>query len=251
MTTKFSFEVPLKHLQDFHEDQDYIFTLSMLHNDSRYQKYLKFLRNEGLKTVWLDNSFNELFTAESIENLWPLAQACNASKIVVPDSTTWTTQQLVQSFIDAGNFISSPTHDRSYQLVAVATDLKTAHALIQRGATHIAISYWCRSQWEYSQIKELHQLKTPIHFLGLLDIPELLQCRPQTCDTSMPIKLALQNKDLSTWASEGYPHTNTKDLGEAGSSFFETEMPAAQIDLAKRNIEMLRYAVDMGTSVGF
>lgn len=238
--TKFSFEVPLDHLRDFHDDQDYIFTLSMLYSDPRYQEYIRFVRNEGLKTIWLDNSFNELFEAETIHNLWPIAQQCNASKIVVPDSIDWTTQQLVESFVDAAECVCSDGVERTSTLLAVATDYNTALELIKYGAQQIAISYWVRNDWEYSQITALRQSGTPVHFLGLLDMPELIACKPQTCDTSMPIKLALQGKTLREWATEGYPHINTKDLGEAGQDFFDTKMTPVQIDLAKFNIEQLR-----------
>ena len=65
---RLSFEVPLKHLNDFHEDQDFIFSLSMLYQNNKYTKYIKQCKERGYE-IWLDNSFNEKQQADPPEKL--------------------------------------------------------------------------------------------------------------------------------------------------------------------------------------
>ena len=59
MRTLMSFEVPIPHLEDFKENQDFIFWLSYLCTDQRYLDYLKTKRKKGFIVI-LDNSFEEL-----------------------------------------------------------------------------------------------------------------------------------------------------------------------------------------------
>ena len=65
MGTKFSFEVPSNHLEDFEPFQDFYFALSFLCKKStEYLNYFLGKKVEG-KKVFLDNSFNELRRPDS------------------------------------------------------------------------------------------------------------------------------------------------------------------------------------------
>ena len=55
--TRFSFEVPIAHLETFEDLQDFHFALSMLFAEGRYKNFYSNLPRN--KEVWLDNSFNE------------------------------------------------------------------------------------------------------------------------------------------------------------------------------------------------
>jgi len=230
--TKFSFEVPIKHLTDFHDLQDFHFCLSMLFSYNRYVDYHREIRDSGLKTIWIDNSFNEKFVADDLHDLLYWYREMDAVRLVAPDSIEWETSQIEKSYRDACSHIGNAKTIlvcRNYQMYL---DLKH----LNPGT--VAVSYWKRpgmemAEWTYEQLKKItHRL----HFLGLNSIEELLIVNPQSCDTSMPIKLALVGKTLKQWMEEGCPHINTKDLGHQGKSFFEAEMSNYQIDLARRNI---------------
>ena len=109
---------------------------------------------------------------------------------------------------------------------------------------NFAVSYWVRDSFTPTDLCLVSQ--EGIHFLGLLSIPEILQYRPRTCDTSMPIKLALRNETIRDWAGKGYPHVHTKDLGFEGKDFFNATMTDKQLKLAKSNIEHLKEVINNG-----
>ncbi len=239
--TKFSFEVPMNHLYDFHEDQDFIFTLEHLFDTKcnpqadLYQQYTSFVHTEGLKTVWLDNGFNELEKASDPSDMIYIAHHVKPAKVISPDDPKWPIEKIINSYME----MISKTFTRD-QLIPVASDMKMARNLIkQLGTPHLAISYWVRDQWDYDDLLEVKDAVF-LHFLGLLNPEEIQTIRPETCDTSMPIKLALIDQHFETWCVKGCPHIHTKDLGACGQSFFETRMTDKQIMLAKENIKTLK-----------
>lgn len=244
--TKFSFEVPLKHLNDFDEDQDYHFCLSMLFDRPEYEEYHRQVRNKGLKTIWIDNSFNEKFEADKESDLIYLFNQFHATRVVAPDSIHWETDQIKKSFIN----ISRHTSRRATILVCRNYKMYTDLQGLFPGT--FAVSYWKRPGSQYAEWTT-HQLQlvtgeANLHFLGLNSIQELLDVRPLSCDTSMPVKLALVNQTLRQWIENGCPHINTKDLGVHGSDFFNTTMTTQQIDLAKENIQCLRQLLTPNTT---
>ena len=227
--TKFSFEAPIAHLEDFEDLQDFHFTLSMLYSDERYKKFYKEQSLKGEKTIWLDNSYNEQLNADKLEALVEIAEEVGVQKVISPDSPKWSIGEISTAFQEATEAF------RREELIVVISSLDMHAYLKLEGALHFAVSYWNRPKMQSILEKLL-----PCHFLGLLSIPELLKYHPPTCDTSMPIKLALRGMLLRDWAAKDYPHIYTHELGEKGGDFFHTKMTKEQVALARRNILRLK-----------
>lgn len=237
MTTKFSFEVPIKYLDDFDEDQDFIFTLSLLLQDESlagdvYRRYVRDILRQGLRTVWIDNSFNELAEATEEHELFRLFRFYDAQKVISPDSPHWDKDQIFFAFKEL--LRHGISKDR---IITVISSWDMYQYLRENGSEHFAASYWVREEnFSYQQLFNIPGL----HLLGFLNPGEIKNVQPASCDTSMPIKLALINKTYSRWLVEGCPHINTRDLGPAGRDYFLATMNEDQIKLAKDNIKELK-----------
>jgi len=232
MSTQFSFEVPLNHLQDFQDLQDFNFTLSILFNEAVYAEHFAEQKKKGEKTLWLDNSYNELMEPGDSIHMTILGQHINADKIICPDSPQWPTEYIWRSFLQMAKFLPLS------QIVVVASSKEMRSEMERRNAKHFAVSYWVRQNLDVYQ-----KWYEGCHFLGLLSPQEILMNKPPTCDTSMPIKLALNGWDLDRWKESGYVHVHTKDLGERGENFFHYQMSDEQVKLARDNIKQLKEEV--------
>ena len=233
--TKFSFEVPLKHLNDFLEDQDFIFALSIL---TEHQVYKDFLTNvRPYKTIWMDNSFNETFQAEDSHKLAWLYRMYKPVRVISPDSPTMSTVEIVKHFRDLKSHLVDVG-----DIIVVVRDW-TMYTELADVAQNFAVSYHVRGQnFTYDDLKEIPK----IHFLGLINPYEVDNCKPASCDTSMPVKLAKKGWTMEYWCDQDCPHIHTKDLGYQGNDFFNTVMTTSEIDLAKMNINWLKNYVNGG-----
>lgn len=225
--TKFSFEVPIRHMEEFDDLQDYYFTLSYLYRQVQYYKSIIAIRDKGEKTIWLDNSYNELLEAEQLSTLVEIATTIRPAKIISPDSPKWDKIQIAEAFKEARK------HFKRSQLIAVVKDLDMLEYMRINEAQHFAVSYWNRPLVDQKKMM-------PCHFLGLFNPMEIKEFQPPTCDTSMPIKLALQSKTIYDWRDEGYPHIFTHELGIAGDDYFNAKMTKKQIWQARQNIKELK-----------
>jgi len=233
--TKFSFEVPLKHLQDFDDLQDYFFTLSILYKKPEYTTYIRDKVCQGLKTIWLDNSFNETFQADGIDTLVQISWRYPFSRIICPDDISWSKEQISKAFIELANKIDVN------RILVVVSNMEMYEYLKMQGAQHFAVSYWVRQK--NFTLEELDNIPN-VHFLGMLDIAELQLIKPISCDTSMPVKIACVGLDLDEWISSGCVHINTKDLGHHGKDFFDMTLDNWTLNLARRNICRLKELVN-------
>jgi hypothetical protein len=229
----FSFEVPIANLQDFQDLQDFNFTLSMLYKHEKYEQHVRRERRLGLRTIWLDNSYNEQMVATNWEELLRLFQWIGAHRLISPDAPAWTAQQIMSSYLHLNATLPSES------IICVASSPQMFYKLRNDGVSNFAVSYWVRPHLSREDLFAMRGC----HFLGLLSVKELVLHRPYSCDTSMPIKLALIGQSLRQWNEEGCKHINTKDLGVEGQDFFLTEMSTKQIDLARQNIIDLKEAV--------
>jgi len=232
--TKFSFEVPIKHLSAFDDLQDFTFVLSYLCENPVYERYLREKANEGLSSIWIDNSFNELETSEPLDFLLYQRTLLNASRIIAPDHPKWGTDEILNSYRHTKAHISSD------YIIVVVSSMEMYKQARAEGARNFAVSYWTREGFTFEELKSIPQ----VHFLGLLNIPELQEVRPISCDTSMPVKLAMKGMSLTDWAKEAYPHIHTKDLGKHGMDFFNAELTLDEIKLARRNTWELKETVN-------
>jgi len=82
---KLSFEIPINHIREFNQYQDFIFALPHLidlREENEYEKAIK----ESEKEIWLDNGAYENKNPEGIDSLLTKAKKIGASLIFSPDS---------------------------------------------------------------------------------------------------------------------------------------------------------------------
>lgn len=93
---RFSFEVPIKHLEDFYSLQDFLFCISSIAMDSfDYFNFHKEKSNE--KYLILDNSSFELGEPLPIPSLVSLAYDLGADEIVAPDISNNPEKTIIRS----------------------------------------------------------------------------------------------------------------------------------------------------------
>lgn len=216
--TKFAFEVPIDHLEDFADLQDYLFALSFLMTDQRYVEHLRMVR--GSKLLILDNSWNELQKSSTVDELSKLNNIVKADYIVSPDGSS--AEEVVNNFksMKLGGFTER-------QLIIPIRSSKDFES-VKGYATQIAVPY----RWRPFLPETFPWTKT--HFLGLRDPLEIKMCRPLSCDTAIPIKLALVNLTIDNWITMSCPHEHTTP------AYFYKTMPLKQIQLARQNIVRLK-----------
>lgn len=219
--TQFSFEVPLRHLDDFTDLQDYFFALSFLCEDPRYVDYLK--RERVHRIITLDNSFNELGKAQTAQEMRKYADLIKADYVVSPDSDSWTPIDMMNTY-KAMKGVGFSTD----VIILPIRSIEEYSAARIGGVKSMAIPY---------EFRPLFPEEFPwnrMHFLGMRDPLEVKMCRPLSCDTSMPIKIALRGQTIREWILKCCPHEDSRP------NFFQTEMTIAQVELARRNIKELK-----------
>lgn len=225
--TLFSFEVPFHHLKDFEDLQDFHFSLSVLYTNKTYKQYMIEQVKKGLKVVWLDNGYNEKMKADEPNKLAKLALEVNANRIISPDNPHWRSIRIFD------NYFNMLQHFPSSKLIVVVKD-EVMYNMSQRfGINNLAYSYWVRMG---KKLEEM-QWATGCHFLGLVSLKEIQKLKPPSCDTSMPIKIAMKGWTLRRWFLEECPHIHTKDIFH---DFFNSKLTASKLKLARQNIIQLK-----------
>jgi hypothetical protein len=224
--TKWSFEVPIQHLYDFHSDQDFIFALQHLCKDKDYLHYLK---DQDLPII-MDNSSNELGHPCSNPDLIDIAEEVDAQAIIAPDQDDWDEQYTYEAYLSLKSYCSKQ------DIIYVVRNVKELRYAENEGL-RITIPY------EFRFDTPLYLLKQCDHFLGLNNPIEVRIFKPETVDTGMPIKLALRGINIDLWLRQGCPHIHTTP--EYGShNFFGAVMTHKEILLAKENIKRLKEICD-------
>jgi len=229
--TKFSFEVPIKHLKDFEDLQDFNFTLSILYEDERYAAYMKKQLHQGLKPLWLDNSYNELLTSEGVDKMERLAHITQCHKVIAPDDPSWGFEKSLRVYRELCREL--PYHKVAFVVINESWS-KAARLL----GDEVTFCYPFRERVELSY-DQLYWSRN-CHYLGMNSVEEMTTIKPPSCDTSMPIKLALRGWNLNDWKQKGSPHIYTHE----DTNFFYQEMSLAQIMLARENIIALKREVN-------
>lgn len=228
MRVAFSYEVPLYHLEDFDQVQDFYFAISFLFKNKSYATFIK--NQIGKKPVWLDNSMNELRKPETVKDLARLDKEYGPfDKIVAPDHIDWGMEKLVRSALELAELVGI---ERTVCVVQTPAQMRYAKTY---GLQHFAVPYAHR----YVTPDVLRQFEG-CHFLGLVSISELAIARPASVDTAMPVKLALEGKSVEQWIKAGCPHIHTKP------KYFDAKLTPAQLTLAKANAQLLKQEVALG-----
>jgi len=229
--TEFSFEVPLRHLKDFDEDQDFYFTLSFLFQHTEYASYIAQVRLSE-REVWIDNSTNELRQPESCSSLAELYRSLSPAYVIAPDHPDWNQETMLLKALE----LSHCNVPLQKVMVIIHHPDWIGH-FSSYGLRNFAIPYDFRYCTE-SKLKRFGEC----HFLGLVSVSELKCANPPTCDTSMPIKLACVDKTLEQWVSAGCPHVHTEP------NFFNKALTLREVKLAKDNIRALKEVVSVQTT---
>jgi hypothetical protein len=198
--TKYSFEVPLDNLDQFYPYQDYVFALSFLCQWDRYMDYLRRAKADG-KFIILDNSFNELERPDDPQVLTHLYKETKADRVVAPDADWWSTEELFKTYWEMTKDV--PVED----LIAVVRSDYEYSLALEWNLPYIAIPYEFRPY-----ITEEALYYPNAHYLGYLNPQEVKRYRPETIDTTMPVKLALMGVDAKTWVDNGCIHIHSVSM---------------------------------------
>lgn len=236
----FSFEVPLKHLDDFEPYQDFHFAISTHCIDRNYIDFYKSHTELGLKTVWLDNGFNETKQADDPHDLIYYMREMGAIKVFSPDDIEWEYSKIEQAY---------ETMTRHLGHKSVIPVLRNMDFYERFSKTHpttvVAVPFRRRPdgvspEWNNGQLIDLCSAEW-VHYLGLNNIEELEKTRPNSCDTSIPIKLAMIKKSTLSWAKANCPRIHRADLPK---DFFNCTLTTKEIDDAIKNIQQLKKIIN-------
>lgn len=217
--TKFSFEVPLAHLDEFDQDQDFLFTLSFLYKDWRYLSYV----SNSDKEIWIDNSYNETKQACQVEDMLHLFNCISPNLVISPDHAEWGHQKMLEVWQEM-------TKDLNKEDVSIIVHHPDWIGYYRSwGVEHFCVPY----DFRYCTLSKLNRF-SGCHFLGLVSVKEISIAKPPSCDTSMPIKLALIGQTMDEWIQGECKHIHTDP------EFFNLKMTSKEIKLAKENIRRLR-----------
>lgn len=194
---KFSTEVPVPHLMDFDDLQDYGYALSYLCDQPGYINYFRFVKASGREVI-LDNSYNELLRSEGLDRLFDIYDKMEPDYLISPDNKK----------------VEDTTHYNTFDQVAqrigfdktifVAFRISHYDFAIKNRLEHVAIAFPQRPAISnYFHAKGIPAWMQ-IHYLGLNHPSEFLQC--DYIDTTLPLKLAYLHRSLSDWKREDYPH---------------------------------------------
>lgn len=221
--TKFSFEVPLAHMEEFDRYQGFYLALSFLCESSKWYKgFFKKKKEEG-KMVILDNSFNELGVPDEPSTLIKLFTELKADFVVSPGPDSWGFEELKKAYKEMIKYVPQE------KVLPIVRTREEYEWFKSQGVSNYCVPF------EYRPALSSNILNLAYHFLGLLNPWEIRRFNPVSCDTGMPIKLALKGKTIWDWVVEGCPHINTKDI----KGFFDVKMTPTELDLARRNMEWI------------
>lgn len=225
--TKWSFEVPMQHLRDFDDLQDFHFTLSPSFDSPCYREYIQEVADQGLSQLWLDNGFNEKGVADDPSKLSLLFNMFPFKRVVAPDAIGWSTQQITDSFEEMKKRVGGP------QVISVVSDWEMYQELKRVGCKHFAVPY--RTRLQRFTLKQLWQINN-LHYLGLNNLQEVQDGNPSSCDTSMPIKLGMKYIHIEDWVEAGCFHIHTTDVQD----YFSTSLNPVQLSISRHNIQWLK-----------
>lgn len=226
--TDFSFEVPINHLLDFDDLQDFHLALSMHCGIAEYRIYFLNKALEGKKEVWLDNSFNEMGEPDDPKTLIEYYRLLHADKVFAPDSMDWGKTELAKAYVEMTSFV--PPGD-----VIVVVKSKDELEWLQRcKAKHFAIPFRYRMTKSFDEL----QWCKSYHFLGMNTIEEIKELNPPSLDTSFPIRMAIMGLSLRDWIKRGQPRLWHKDM----PNYYNMVLTTEQLLLARDNIKQLKEA---------
>lgn len=247
--TKFAFEVPIRHLADFDEDQDFFFGLSFLLGYSLdYKRYLMWKIMDG-RGVIIDNGFNETQEPAKPSDMAVLWWDHRPDAIIAPDADNWSAYQLLEAYRETRKRVRVDPNP----VMGLFRNRTEYYDLQLSGCRQFGISYWYYTDTNYWNRWTADVQLANHHWLGLGDLSIMQAHKPKSLDTALPIKWAIKGQTFADWVNEGGLHNrgtaNPYDLRSENRlrramDYFDTTLTPAQIDLAKANIRALKEAVN-------
>lgn len=236
---KVSVEVPIHHLKDFDDLQDYIFILAHLCTNPTYKEYVK----SSKKLKILDNSAFELGGSVDPIFLCDLAEELGVDVIVVPDvlnntsETLKATEKFYTEFLRRKSKVKTMIVPQGYDLSEFCMCL---YKMLVFPFDIVGVSYVTPPGLdpESQRLKKVEYVvnitSKDVHLLGLCRPSFLFEYKKyvqiKSIDTSLPVVYAYYNKAF----------TSTSFKEERPSSFFDIKFSDEQLELAKRNITVFK-----------
>ena len=227
----FSFEVPINHLEEFDEYQDFYFTLAQMFKDKRYKEFYMTSR----KPVWLDNGANEQGYPCSVMELAVLLHEGDFTHFLLPDfPDLWSnpaTKALASELMRMYRREYSSIWLYNATPVPVCYDETDIVESVGLGYRTIALPYDVdRSRLlEFVKGKDVY-----VHLLGYRQAGELEHPNVVSIDTSFPIKLAMGGIPWNPSMAR-----DPKGLKTTNNYFYQTLTPE-QVKLAIKNIQAMK-----------
>jgi len=231
---KFSFEVPIKYLEEIDECQDYVYALAHMLDNKKYFEYV----TKTEKMVILDNSAHELGESIDVKKYIKLCEKINPDIIILPDKL----------------FDRKRTDELSNEFIRLYTGKAKLMKVVQGSNIKEYISHFLKIQYDnkidivgismsrrliapsLSFVLKYNELTMPIHLLGCCSPIELIEASGSTnistIDTGLPINFAIQNKEFPKIdSSRDWKRISGKDLDYEGE---------IDIELMKKNIKIFK-----------
>ena len=242
---KFSFEVPIKYLNEFDNEQDYLFILAHHLSNKKYYDYCK----QSIKMKILDNGAYELGESISPEILLNYAILLDVDIIVIPDKL-FDKRRSLQLETKFHNLLFESSYSfrlmkvvcgkniKEYlkSLIEVANDDKVDIIGISQSRHMITPNLSYVMEYLYSFANDFINGDKPIHLLGLTHPYELIEAHKynsiETIDTGRPINFAFHNKL--------FPLVKRFDNYKKERGYDINTKKKLNVELAKKNIRRLK-----------
>lgn len=239
--TKFAFEVPIAHLQDFQPYQDFTFGLCFLtYTSEEYSAYLVKQINNN-QTVILDNSFNETNIPISTQELVRLYRFYKPTQIISPDADWWSSDLVQAAYKELIRWVPQ------LSIMGVFRNYSQWAKLDYSGCKSFAIPYEFRANLIGDKVVDIKLWIEGTHYLGLGHVQQVINTHPVSLDTSIPIKMAIRGERFEDWDGvyvRKVAHETTPARLQRLWDYFHCTMTDAQLELAVHNIEVLKRSVN-------
>lgn len=207
---KFSFEVPIKYLEELDEEQDYLFILGHHLVNDKYYNYVK----KSNKMKILDNGAYELVESIAPQKLLDLARDLSVDIVIVPDKIfdKKRSLELEEEFFNLLNdddrrkfkfmkvVCGNSLKEYLESLLEVAHDDRINFIGLSQSRAMIGPNLSYLMNYIYDNAERPSAIFKPIHLLGMFHPFEIIEAKRwgqiKSIDTGRPINFALKNKEF-------------------------------------------------------
>lgn len=192
---KFAFSnIPLRHLEDFHDIVDFYLAdtgkILEFGNEHEYTKFYKRMSKEG-KEVWLNNGAYGHNRSASMENILKAAEMIGATHLVAPEicNDEFNTLRLILSFKE---YIY--TNELQYKIIGTCYGTRRYARRLAQVVDIVAFPYERAIPRDYIA----YDIEAPVHYFGFRSMRELRHRPPASINTNMPISAVVYGVKLAS-----------------------------------------------------